>query len=92
MLRGTFGSLMKSFSQQVKKHRFSFTTFVGPLTPEEVGSKGLPLTFIRGSSKTLSLRSYIFPTVKRLLEIDQEKAMVSTANDENIWSQVTDSM
>lgn len=29
--------------------------------------------------------------VKSLLEIDLEKVMLSTANDENIWSQVTKS-
>lgn len=29
--------------------------------------------------------------VKSLLEIDLEKVMLSTVNDENIWSQVTKS-
>lgn len=52
MLKGTFSSLMKSFSQTGQKHRFSFATCLDPLTPEEVGSKGLALTLVRGSSKT----------------------------------------
>lgn len=63
MLRRTFGSLLKSFSQtgqicyRWQNHTCSFTPCLGPLSPGEVASKGLSLTMVKGSSKTLSFES-----------------------------------